>query len=1346
MSILTVDEILDQRFTSPIDLSNVATVERLALIYICIVTEEDPEIAHAVTGVSTHTISVLRAMSKALDPPSHNGGNNSIFMHDMNVQVSAEESLLHHGSSTRRFVFSEGVRRVRKTGLLRQLHYIIPEIGSTLDTFPYCETHHITKGHMLFLLLCLYLISLQYELSVTSVELAEFIQPIGLVTKVAKIYKFLVSKNLVSPVVYSTVFWYFSQALPQLQYVADAESLLSIERVFTPFCSPNGPDRFANALYNSIADSIATLFISLTTDLSNSYADDSTDSIDFKRSLRVSLFATDCLISAISTFSSESAFSVMSHAKKCLSKRLCFSCSSTISPDNQTPINARLCDAHMEHCSFHFVCSVLSELSGVLSTYDSTAICDASYFFAEAAFLLAYSHEDATSTCHCRESVATSLLLEPVFSETLVRRYTNDTIASLNSMVQARSLAVYFWRKATEYSVFILGNCLSEISKNRGNIWRVLEHSIESSSSSSMQSTHMLIDTSQFPEARIDGSSVVIVYCASGECDDAVEPSTIFHVDYFECDVRPIREETGDYSCYVDVVAFMENSKPLPITTPADESMDVHLYILFPHPSLAGQCNSVCLLKNALQKLLITERMVSSDSRVLSVVCCGASDGVLASDDGDTTSYSMTAIADHSIAYMASRYDAIRNATGCAIAIHSAPNPSVVFSFLRSESSTTGNVVKIIIPADPDTGKPFALYNRGLRPSQYEAVLLSHISNCLLICGCPGSGKSTTLAIIIRSLLLCPGANSLWIPVIGPHTETLQIFQRTFVMSISITRSLLNIHPPSPCGSTQIILCAHSNKAADQLARTVLCLDGWNNFVQPMMLRLGSFSSDDVILRFTPRGYLIRLATELRVLQLLETAVIEGIEDASIISDGALCTAIREALQGEYSSEALSIIADSSRWTDYLISRASVIVGTIAGISKRSSKVANVPTRKILIIEEAARFCEFELANVLLINPVKLIMIGDSLQLPPLVKDPKLSRNSHFAWSAFHRLLFDTRCRIPVVVLDEQARSATEIANLYRFMYCDYLPPTHRLAGGIIDMPGARHNCLLDASILSALNGSRVCHVRAQDLHTLSSTCVAYVTEHVQSTHGNVEGIGHQHQEDVRCLVSDPIHAITRTSSGEVNLEEGKFALFLVHTLVLHYIAWVDNFIRSLNSCITEEDTRAYLLTRTTNNPMLHNSPGGVVRQDASGFYINWSPSISFAILSLYRDQASIIGAAPYYSCLKRQYSNVSVGVITNQFVSALVKNAVRDIRVSVQVDCCTVDEYQGLEADIVLLSLVSERASVFGNSLPRALVSVSRARSALVIIGNISAFDNDVWNKAKESPRMDLSHVGRYC
>ena len=56
------------------------------------------------------------------------------------------------------------------------------------------------------------------------------------------------------------------------------------------------------------------------------------------------------------------------------------------------------------------------------------------------------------------------------------------------------------------------------------------------------------------------------------------------------------------------------------------------------------------------------------------------------------------------------------------------------------------------------------------------------------------------------------------------------------------------------------------------------------------------------------------------------------------------------------------------------------------------------------------------------------------------------------------------------------------------------------------------------------------------------------------------------------------------------------------------------------------------------------------------------------------------------------------------------------------------------MENDIVIISLTSVRPSHFANDLNRTLVAFSRARHELHVVGNIKAFNNDIFDKLRDT------------
>ncbi|MCC5952057.1 MAG: AAA family ATPase [Acidimicrobiia bacterium] len=96
--------------------------------------------------------------------------------------------------------------------------------------------------------------------------------------------------------------------------------------------------------------------------------------------------------------------------------------------------------------------------------------------------------------------------------------------------------------------------------------------------------------------------------------------------------------------------------------------------------------------------------------------------------------------------------------------------------------------------------------------------------------------------------------------------------------------------------------------------------------------------------------------------------------------------------------------------------------------------------------------------------------------------------------------------------------------------------------------------------------------------------------------------------------------------------------------------------------------------------------------------------SWSVAILCFYRDQERLI--------------RDKLRKITGQY-TATRYFSLGEVSEQVQVDLCTVDGFQGQEADLVFLSIALPRTTPFTRSLNRVNVALTRARYQLVVVGN---------------------------
>lgn len=92
-----------------------------------------------------------------------------------------------------------------------------------------------------------------------------------------------------------------------------------------------------------------------------------------------------------------------------------------------------------------------------------------------------------------------------------------------------------------------------------------------------------------------------------------------------------------------------------------------------------------------------------------------------------------------------------------------------------------------------------------------------------------------------------------------------------------------------------------------------------------------------------------------------------------------------------------------------------------------------------LIVEEAGQLLDVETLIPMLLQREsenhrlkRVVLIGDHMQLPPIIQNQSLQKFAKFDQSLFARLI---RLRVPYVMLDKQGRARSEIASLYNWRY-----------------------------------------------------------------------------------------------------------------------------------------------------------------------------------------------------------------------------------------------------------------------------------------------------------------------
>ncbi|EFO60786.1 Hypothetical protein GLP15_4901 [Giardia lamblia P15] len=676
-----------------------------------------------------------------------------------------------------------------------------------------------------------------------------------------------------------------------------------------------------------------------------------------------------------------------------------------------------------------------------------------------------------------------------------------------------------------------------------------------------------------------------------------------------------------------------------------------------------------------------------------------------------------------------------------------------------------------------------------LRPSQFKALMYAALSPLTLILGCPGSGKSTTLAHISKMFLLEENALSKWIPALDNkgverNRPKWNQFKDLFFSSIKTYESVTEMVLDKDVG-VQLFITAHSNNAADQLTRYILEMDGWDKTTFPFIVRLGTQSLDSNVLKFMPIYYLYRIALELGV----QFDPSYDKEDKLKAGDLTvhfmnISKAIRDCTSGPSSSKIYSKLTRSQkdvldcilrdiRCLNYkLLSSATIIVSTTSGfsiylryftdmaigdptdflssdplgsskdyngydrptcnqlsrsssesyMSKRNSydsimaecgyasckssssynklvrtigasSVGEENRRRYLIVEEAARLAEHEFASFLVAPFNKIILLGDILQLPPLIQDQTIASSGALDWSVFHRICYSPQVSVPIVTLEEQARSVPEIADLYRSLYESSLPKYCSIKGGLRDIPGVKFDSFVDQAILERFRG-RCFYIPNKGISKCANLISAMNKRLADFCQQMKKYQVVQKQSEDQWSKNKRGGAIRL---AETNSDELKLISYLLYSTLVQVTEMIFSG-SHVDKLVYDSREQEYCLR------------------------------FSIAILSLYNAQAALLRSDQFISDATNLFKDLRIPAGTS-----------RRVRLSVDVSVSTSDAFQGLEADIVFLSMVKRATTDFIDSLPRALVAVSRARRLIICIGAADKSKNEIWMNVAKQSELDL-------
>lgn len=148
----------------------------------------------------------------------------------------------------------------------------------------------------------------------------------------------------------------------------------------------------------------------------------------------------------------------------------------------------------------------------------------------------------------------------------------------------------------------------------------------------------------------------------------------------------------------------------------------------------------------------------------------------------------------------------------------------------------------------------------------------------------------------------------------------------------------------SPPAQSQVFITAHSNNAAEQLARYVIEMDGLNKAVLPFVLRLGDQSGDDYISQFTMISYVLKIAQGLCPGNCVDYSVDEGdigvhfnkLSEKLIKAIGTMDLGFLisfASLSKEKIDTLKRILKHPKQFMHWILYHASVIIGTTTGLS-----------------------------------------------------------------------------------------------------------------------------------------------------------------------------------------------------------------------------------------------------------------------------------------------------------------------------------------------------------------------------------------------------------------------------
>lgn len=314
---------------------------------------------------------------------------------------------------------------------------------------------------------------------------------------------------------------------------------------------------------------------------------------------------------------------------------------------------------------------------------------------------------------------------------------------------------------------------------------------------------------------------------------------------------------------------------------------------------------------------------------------------------------------------------------------------------------------------------------QGLNASQARAVntFLHPDSSLVLLQGPPGTGKTTTIVALLKRLL-ATGTRTL---VCAPSNKAVEVLAARLFKD---------------CPTAKVVLVGVDSKISPQLEG--VSLSAMARRYRKSLMEAASCIRQDVeetVPAPAPETLHARLRSALQHLSAADSLLQRWdlAEPKIYAAREAIELLVQVCPAGPISLASLQSHVGALRSLEYpeteVLIAATVVFSTLCVSGRKQMLEMNPVTA--LVVDEAAQSVEAETLIAMQHRPSKLLLVGDTKQLPATVISQRAILN-HYHWSMMYRLA--DLCRMPMLMLEEQYRMHPEISQW----------PSQRYYGGLL--------------------------------------------------------------------------------------------------------------------------------------------------------------------------------------------------------------------------------------------------------------------------------------------------------